>query len=79
MDHESRVVRIDHENDLEQPPGLGPTPDEKLLIVLGKWKRSPGAKNDLLCLFGLDVVPANVFFVPVVPSELHGSRTELFI
>ena len=79
MDHEDRVIRVNHENDLEQAPGLSRAPYEVLLIVLRKRKRWLGAKEHLLCLVGLDAVCSDVLFVPVVPSEVQGSSTLLII
>jgi hypothetical protein len=36
VEHKHRVIRIDHENDLQQAAGFGRPPNEVLFIALSK-------------------------------------------
>ena len=71
MDHEDGPVFIDDEHDLKESTIVGASPDEVALLALDQRIRRPCAEDDFFRLFRFDPVPANVFFIPTVPAELH--------
>jgi len=73
MDHEERILVVHQEDDLEESPVGGRTPDEKLVIGAHERIRGTGPAHDLLRLPRVHAVLRDVALVPIVPTEFQTS------
>jgi hypothetical protein len=79
VDYEDRVVRIEHEDDLHEPPATPSTLNEVFVITYLLGKRWPSLPDDLFRFLPVHAMFGDVVSVPTNPPKLHGNPLEWIV
>ena len=80
MNHENRIVGVDHKHNLKKATLLRRAPNQIFLISLNQRKRWPRGNDDFFGLLWVDAVSRQVLFVPIISSKFQqNSITKLKI